>query len=156
MDASGISPATETFTGKVYQLFCEDGYYYIGSTKNELRKRLFGHKKDSKTETQSNRRVYTHINKLGWDKVKIVLIEEVQCMNKQELLRKETEHITKHKDDKYCLNMHHMGPYRTHEKKNKQRKLTQSEWIESVIIGLMEKMNPPGPKIDASEIVSSV
>ena len=91
------------FKGKIYQLVCNDGYYYIGSTKNELRKRLFNHKEASLNHPQ--RRVYKHINTIGWDNVNIVLIEEICCNNRDELTKKEYEHIIKNKNDKFCLNM---------------------------------------------------
>ena len=91
------------YSGRIYQLVCDDGYYYIGSTKNELRKRLSNHKTDSKRRPTA--RVYDHINKLGWDRVKIVLIEELTCKNKDELVRKEYEYIIKNKTDTKCLNM---------------------------------------------------
>ena len=89
--------------GRIYQLVCEDGYYYIGSTKNDLRKRFYEHKMTSKRN--ADRKIYKHINNIGWDKVKIVLIEDYKYVNKQELVRKEYEHIIKNKNDKFCLNM---------------------------------------------------
>lgn len=91
------------YNGRNYQMVCEDGYYYIGSTKNELRKRFHEHKKQSKT--QVDRKVYKHINSLGWDKVKMVLIEEYTCKNKQELIKKEYEFIQAQRHDKMCLNI---------------------------------------------------
>jgi hypothetical protein len=86
---------------KIYKLQCEDGHFYIGSTANELRKRFQDHKSHSKTR---NSRVYTHINELGWDKVRIVLIEDFCCENREQLVRKEDEHIRTHKDNQLCLN----------------------------------------------------
>jgi predicted GIY-YIG superfamily endonuclease len=87
---------------KIYKLQCEDGYFYIGSTCNELRFRLANHKASS-IERQ-NTRVYKHINELGWDKVRMVLVEEYCCENKEQLTRKEDEHIRIHKNDPFCLN----------------------------------------------------
>jgi hypothetical protein len=86
---------------KIYKLQCDDGYYYIGSSVNELRFRFATHKRDSKTNSS---RVYQHINTIGWDRVRIVLVEEYSCENKQQLIRKEDEHIRLHKDDTFCLN----------------------------------------------------
>ena len=88
--------------GKIYKLQCDDGYYYIGSSVNELRKRFAEHKKDSKTISS---RVYQHINTIGWNQVRIVLVEEYSCENREQLTRKEDEHIRIHKDDPLCLNM---------------------------------------------------
>ena len=91
------------YKGKIYQLVCSDGYYYIGSTKNELRKRYYEHK--SYSQLKQGRRVYKHINNIGWENVKIVLIEELSCKDKEELTRKEYEHILRNKNDEKCLNM---------------------------------------------------
>jgi hypothetical protein len=86
---------------KIYQLVCEDGHYYYGSTINELRVRLGGHKKASLTQPY---RVYKHINCVGWETVKIVLVECFPCENRQELNKKENEYISANKSDPMCLN----------------------------------------------------
>jgi predicted GIY-YIG superfamily endonuclease len=83
-------------------LQCDDGYYYYGSTINDLRFRLHNHKCIS--TGNMNRPLYKHINN-EWDKVKIILVEEFECLNRLELLRKENEYIRKVIDDKYCLNI---------------------------------------------------
>jgi hypothetical protein len=87
--------------GKLYKLQCDDGYYYIGSTCNELRFRLYGHKTDSKDE---NSKKYQHINTIGWDRVRIVLVEDCPCENKQQLVRKEDMLIRSCEKDPLCLN----------------------------------------------------
>lgn len=87
--------------GKLYKLQCDDGYYYIGSTCNELRFRFNGHKTSSKIE---NSRVYQHINEIGWDRVRIVLIEDFPCENKEQLRRREDELIQQHLNNELCLN----------------------------------------------------
>lgn len=87
---------------KIYKIQCSDGYFYIGCTTNELRYRFRDHKNASKKE--SNRRVLKHINSIGWDNAKIILIENFPCENKQQLLQKEDEHIQKHINDQFCLN----------------------------------------------------
>ena len=84
--------------GKIYKLECSDGSFYIGSTINELRVRFSGHKTDSK---KCNSRVYSHINDLGWNEVKIVLIEEFSCNSKLELLKKEDEYIQRELENKF-------------------------------------------------------
>ena len=88
-------------TAKIYQLVCEDGHYYYGSTINELRVRLGGHKNASRIRAY---RVYEHINKVGWDTVKIVLVQAFPCANRDELNRKENEFIISHRSDPFCLN----------------------------------------------------
>ena len=86
---------------KIYQLVCDDGHFYYGSTINELRVRLQGHINQSKTRTS---RVYNHINSIGWDRVRIILVESFVCANRDELHRKENEYIQARKTDPLCLN----------------------------------------------------
>lgn len=87
---------------KIYRLVCSDGFFYVGSTCVPLCKRLWNHKAKSKKKPEQ--KVYKHINTLGWDNVKIILIEEFQCKNKDELRRREQEEIDKYKTDEKCLN----------------------------------------------------
>ena len=70
--------------GKVYKLTNEiDDKVYVGSTCQSLSRRLRGHKYDAKRSPNSP--VYVHINKIGWDKVEIVLIENYPCNSEKEL-----------------------------------------------------------------------
>ena len=66
--------------GKIYKLTCNDGHYYIGSTVQKLNL-LFNHLKG----LSKNNRLYVHITTIGWDKVKIELLESFPCNNKKEL-----------------------------------------------------------------------
>jgi len=86
---------------KIYKLQHEDGHFYIGSTINELRVRLKGHKDKSKQAL--HRALYSHINE-EWDKVKIVLIEAFECSNRNELRQKEDQYIQKELANPFCLN----------------------------------------------------
>jgi predicted GIY-YIG superfamily endonuclease len=90
--------------GKLYRLVCDDGHFYIGSTTTTLCKRLHEHKKASRHQKKVSSRVYKHINTVGWDNVRIVLIEEVQCANKNELCREENKYIEKELQNPLCLN----------------------------------------------------
>ena len=60
---------------KIYKLILADSeYFYIGSTcENRLSKRLNVHK--CKAKTYPDRKVYKAFNELGWETVKIILIE---------------------------------------------------------------------------------
>lgn len=87
--------------GKIYRLICENGHYYYGSTIQKLYIRLNHHKCSSKTDT---RKVYSYINKIGWDKVKIELIENYPCNSKTELNEREEYYINQSKSDELCLN----------------------------------------------------
>ena len=58
---------------KVYTLITTvDDTFYIGSTCSSLSKRLNGHKKNAKKETNKDTRVYEHLNKIGFENVKII------------------------------------------------------------------------------------
>ena len=107
--------------GKIYKLVCTDGYYYIGSTSQMLYLRLNHHKSASKIGKSC---VYNHINMIGWDKVKIELIEDYPCNNKKELNKREEFYIDKFKS-KLCLNM--ISAYRSKQnRKEKQKKYFES------------------------------
>lgn len=100
--------------GKIYKLQCDDGHYYIGSTCDELRRRLWTHKADS---NRRNTHIYQHINQLGWDRVRIILVEEYPCENRDDLRKKEDQYIQQHINDALCLNF-------------RREKLTEEERVE--------------------------
>jgi group I intron endonuclease len=74
--------------GKIYRLVNSiDGEEYVGSSCTSLAKRLHAHRKVAKK--QGERRVYKHLNEIGFENVSIVLVEEYPCDNKMELERRE-------------------------------------------------------------------
>jgi hypothetical protein len=78
--------------GKIYKLVnTEDDEIYIGSTCAPLRKRKCGHKANAKKFP--NRRVYQHLNAVGWDNVRIVLLQSISCIDKDELIAAEQHWI---------------------------------------------------------------
>ena len=89
--------------GLIYKLICSDNYFYIGSTENKLEQRLSQHKCDAK---RINRKLYNHINKIGWNNVKIELIEKIEFTDKKELIIKENEYIKENKLNSLCLNQY--------------------------------------------------
>lgn len=103
--------------GKIYKLQINDGNFYIGSTKTDLRKRLYNHKTYSKTSLEQN--VYKHIGE-NWENVKIILIENFPCNSRQELLKKENEYIQKEIKNDLCLNIRRS--FRTEEEKQEYNK----------------------------------
>lgn len=73
--------------GKIYKLVNSvDDMIYIGSTCRSLEERLNKH---INTSNIKNYLIYTHLNKIGWDKVTIILLENIKCDNKKQLLEKE-------------------------------------------------------------------
>ena len=76
---------------KIYKLICHNSdLIYIGSTTQKLFKRLNQHKKSRK---YSSKKLF----ELG--NVKIILIEEVKCENKEQLIKREQYYIDKYKNN---------------------------------------------------------
>lgn len=91
---------------RIYRLLCGDGHYYIGATIQSLSLRLNTHKHLSKTTLN---KIYTHLNKVGWDQITIELVEECLSTEKKGRLQ---QHIDSHKDDPLCLNYLELNMYR--------------------------------------------
>jgi hypothetical protein len=106
--------------GRIYRIDCSCGCngFYIGSTKQSLKKRLgvhFSIKRSSK--------ISKHIEGVGRDKFKIILLEEIEFENKVELLKKEKEYFNLLKPT-----FNENSPLAT-EKENKERiKKWHKEW----------------------------
>ena len=82
------TPLERYANSKIYKLVNDiDDETFIGSTCLPLRKRLSSHKIAAKSDM--SRRMYAHLSSVGWDTVKIVLIEAYPCSNKDELVRHE-------------------------------------------------------------------
>ena len=88
---------------KIYKLIdCINHNFYIGSTCDILSKRLSWHKDCSKQNPE--RKVYKYFNSIGWEKVKIILIEEHVLENREQQLREEDRILTNFLNDPKCLN----------------------------------------------------
>lgn len=86
--------------GKIYKLVNDvDAKEYIGHTCLQLCKRLHKHKRDAKIQLE--RAVYKHLNEIGFDKVKIILVENYPCKSIEELKARERYWIDELKP---CLN----------------------------------------------------
>lgn len=86
----------------IYKLQCNDGYYYIGRTSVGLKCRLQGHIRDSENIKYQKTKVYSHINSIGWNNVRMETLIEVDTKEKARAI--EDELIRKHLDDEKCLN----------------------------------------------------
>ena len=83
---------------KIYKLVNSvDDNIYVGSTCGTLRLRKSRHKADSKYHP--NRHIYMHLNIIGWDNVRIILIESVFAETKDQLLLREQHWIDKLKPE---------------------------------------------------------
>lgn len=83
--------------GKIYQIIAPNGCKYIGSTTQEIRKRLIAHKTTYKSWKKGERKYMTTSFKLfeeyGVDNCKVELIELYPCSSKKELETREGEII---------------------------------------------------------------
>ena len=78
--------------GKIYKLCSSaDDQFYIGSTCSGLTTRLYNHR--SRAAAKPNLRVYAHFNQVGWENVRIELVEDFPCANKLDLRQREQHHI---------------------------------------------------------------
>ncbi len=78
--------------GKIYKLVNNvDSSIYVGSTQTTLPKRFYGHKQNSKQKP--NRNLYAHLLPIGWENVRIILIENYSCHSKEELIAREQYYI---------------------------------------------------------------
>ncbi len=74
-------------TSKVYKIINSvDSKIYIGSTTQSLSTRLAEHKSKAKSRPYL---VYKHLNKMGWSTVRIILVKNVECFNKEQLNQRE-------------------------------------------------------------------
>ena len=78
------------------------GYFYVGSTTDKLSKRFSKHKQDAKI--YPDRKVYKVLGDIGWENVKMILMEEHYLENKEQQLREEDRVIQMFWHDEKCLN----------------------------------------------------
>lgn len=80
---------------KIYKIVCEHcNEIYVGSTcEKYLSCRLGKHKSGSKKPENCSRRFYSHMNEYGWDKARIILIENFPCNSVNELRAREDLYI---------------------------------------------------------------
>ena len=98
---------------KVYKLVNGiDSKIYVGSTTQALCVRLAKHKHDAKHNPSS---VHRHFNTIGWDTVRIILIETVECVNKEQLTQREQHYIDLLKPS---LNKRHAYVYCPHGRRH--------------------------------------
>ena len=97
-----------TYTAKIYKIVNTiNDDIYVGSTKNQLRIRWQGHKHNALHKKRNNG-LYDMMNEYSLDCFRIILIEEVECANKEHQLQHEQKFIDelKPKLNKYNANGH--------------------------------------------------
>jgi Uri superfamily endonuclease len=96
--------------GRIYCLRLPGGKFYIGSTIQDLHKRLNHHRKSGKVRTSI---LYSYIhNNGGWDFVTIECLEEIEVPTRKDLLILEDTYLRLLKNDD-CLNSNNV--FRTEE-----------------------------------------
>ena len=106
---------------KVYKLINSvDDTFYIGSTTTQLCKRLSYHRNRSHEEKYKNCKLYEHLNRVDFENVKIILIQEFNLENKEQLRREEQIYIDRYKHDPNCLNS--MNAFSTEDQKAHRKK----------------------------------
>ena len=103
--------------GKIYKIVDNtNGNLYIGSTTQSLTQRLAGHVGKYKSYEQGKYPFTASFDILKNGNYEIILIEEVECENKEQLLREERKQI----DSNLCVNRN--IPSRTAEEWRKEHK----------------------------------
>ena len=91
---------------KIYKLTnIVDDTFYIGSTASTLYQRFNIHKCAAlNAPNKLTNRLYIHLNKIGFENVRIVLIKEYCFESKEQLLQEENKFIQMYKNEPNCLN----------------------------------------------------
>jgi hypothetical protein len=96
-------------TGKIYKIVNHKyREFYVGSTRLTLEERLNFHKASAKQKDYT--RIYKYLNKIGWNYVKIILLEEYPCSSRKELEKRESEWIWKLRPTLNTLSPFKRGP----------------------------------------------
>ena len=122
--------------GKVYKIIDNTtGMFYIGSTAlKRLDQRMNGHVNNSIKQNKTNTisKVYTYFTpeNLRSERVRIILLQEVNVNNKIELLKIENEYIEKELNNVLCLNT--LRSFADEEVKKKQNQDSRMRRIEEI------------------------
>lgn len=91
IDPSSVRDRSRYLRGKIYKLVNDiNDDIYVGSCCGALCKSLYQHKAKAKNKPLP---VHLYFNELGWDKVRIILIENVICENREQLMQREQQYI---------------------------------------------------------------
>lgn len=102
IDLEDESKDKEKIDGTVYRIYDSNGYFYFGSTTNDLHRRLVEHKICGQKHTE--RKIYKYFNSINWENVNIEIIEKVKYNSIVKLHKRENFYINKLLSSKYCLN----------------------------------------------------
>lgn len=88
-----MSDLSGNISGKIYRLKTSDNRFYIGYTEKTLEERLKKHISKSREKREQGRKLYKHINNIGWENVTIELLYDIKGKNKSELRALESKII---------------------------------------------------------------
>lgn len=122
--------------GKVYKIEDnETGEIYIGSTFQNIYKRLSGHRNDCKSYDEGKRKYdLASGNIIRRNNYSVEILQDIICENKDELLFLERQTIDKYGDK--CININRTPISTTEEKKIKQKEYIEknkNKTVESII-----------------------
>lgn len=98
---------------KIYKITIGD-YFYIGSTTMTLKNRFLFHSYTAKK--YPHLKLYKKLNEIGWDKAEIILIKEINCNSKKELLIEENKLIILDNEKSLNCRCSHLTEYKDKEK----------------------------------------
>jgi hypothetical protein len=107
---------------QIYKLVCDDGFYYYGATNGKYLSNAYNSLKRTKHK-------YRHISELGWNRVRIELVEKFPCNSEVELQQRLMEYIRKDDD---CLNIKDYAR-RFYAAKGRRRGITLEYGVFSVV-----------------------
>jgi hypothetical protein len=118
-----INQKTNYNNGKIYKIINSvNDKIYVGSTCNELTKRLMNHKSYSKKNP--NIKLYENCNLVGWGNVKIELVEDFSCNDRVSLVEREQYYIEQLKPE---LNKNYAKGLDKEKEKKSKSKYAKSE-----------------------------
>ena len=86
------------YQAKIYKVSCGCGCgkIYIGSTKDTLRGRWGNHKRMAKAHKNNTRKLFVHMNEVGFDMFNVVEMERFECRDNDHQRQVEDSHIQQH------------------------------------------------------------
>jgi hypothetical protein len=123
--------------GKIYKITSPDtDDIYVGSTTQELQRRLYGHESDFKFFKKEGKRYVTSAKILKFDNYSIELIEDVDADSKEELLLRESYYVNSlpnviNKVEPHRTKAYHDTYQKNYRKEHKmKRRVKQNELLE--------------------------
>ncbi len=117
---------TQYMNGKIYKIVCNTtNECYIGSTTQTLCKRLATHVQDYKKYLKSNHGFVTSYPILERGNYNIILLEEVNCENREQLHRAERKHIETNVCLNHCIPTRDWKEYREANQQKHDEYMTQ-------------------------------